>query len=190
MIQQATEVAPSVLRGFAYLARFRREGFAYFAGTNVAMLNSLAPLIAFPLVGGALMLLRGGGIGAASDLLATVVALLAPLLIAHALAGRWGREDAWLRYAAAFNWCQWALPAAAVLLLVVLGIVMRVTGMSQNVAAVAFLAGLVGYGLALHYFLARHGLGLSAGRSVACVAAMNLGTGLLVLGPRLLTAGV
>ena len=99
------EVAPSVFRGFVRLARFRPEGFAYFSGTHAAMLNSLAPLLAFPLVGGALLLFRGGGIGAASDLLATVVALLAPLLIAHALAMRWGRGDAWLRYAAAFNWC-------------------------------------------------------------------------------------
>ena len=183
------EVAPSVFRGFVRLARFRPEGFAYFSGTHAAMLNSLAPLLAFPLVGGALLLFRGGGIGAASDLLATVVALLAPLLIAHALAMRWGRGDAWLRYAAAFNWCQWALPVAAVFMLVAMGIIMRITGMAQNVAAMAFLAGLVGYGLALHYFLARNGLGLSVGRSVACVAAMNLGTGLLVLGPRLLTAG-
>jgi len=77
-----------------------------------------------------------------------------------------------------------------VFMLVVMGIIMRITGMPQNVAAMAFLAGLVGYGLALHYFLARHGLGLSIGQSVMCVAAMNLGTGLLVLGPRLLTAGL
>jgi hypothetical protein len=182
-------VTPSVLRGFVRLARFQSDGFAYFAGTRTAMLNSLAPLIAFPLVGGGLMLASGGGIGAASDLLATLVALLAPLLIAHALAERWGREAAWLRYAAAFNWCQWALPIAAIFMLLALGIIMRITGISQNVAALAFLAGLLIYGLGLHYFLARHGLGLSVGRSVVCVAAMNLGTGLLVLGPRLLTAG-
>jgi hypothetical protein len=181
-------VQPSVLRGFIRLARFRRDGFAYLPGTRQSLLNSMAPLIAFPLVGGGLMLAGGGGLSAVADLFATLVALLAPLVIAHFLAMRWGREAQWVRYAAAFNWCQWALPIAAVLLLLALGIVMRITGISQNAAALAFLGGLLVYGLGLHYFLARNGLELSIGRAIVCVVAMNLGTGLLVLAPRLLAA--
>jgi hypothetical protein len=47
-------------------------------------------------------------------------------------------------------------------------------------------AGLAGYGLWLHWFVARHGLGLGAGRAALLVVGVNLGTIVLVLGPRLL----
>ena len=46
--------------------------------------------------------------------------------------------------------------------------------------------GLVGYGLWLHWFLARHGLGLSGLRAVVMVLGVNLATVALVLGPRML----
>jgi hypothetical protein len=39
--------------------------------------------------------------------------------------------------------------------------------------------------LSLHWFLARRTLGLSRSRAGAMVLAMNLGTGLLAFGPRL-----
>ena len=84
-----------------------------FGATREAFLASLAPLIAFPLVGGVLMLLGGGGLAALSDLLATLCALLAPPVLSFEVARLWGRQDAWLRFATAFNWCQWAIPVAA-----------------------------------------------------------------------------
>ena len=40
----------------------------------------------------------------------TVVAQLAPPVLSHALARRWGREHLWLHYATAYNWCYWAHP--------------------------------------------------------------------------------
>jgi hypothetical protein len=46
--------------------------------------------------------------------------------------------------------------------------------------------GLGGYGLWLHWFLARHGLQVSGPRAALLVAVVNLGTVLLVIGPRLL----
>ena len=74
----------------------------------------------FPLVGGALMLLGGGGLDALSDLLATLCALLAPPVLSFEVARLWGREAAWLRFATAFNWCQWVPVFASLLLLVCL----------------------------------------------------------------------
>ena len=68
----------SIVLGIVRLARGRADGIRQFGATRDAFLASLAPLIAFPLVGGALMLLGGGGLGALSDLLATLCALLAP----------------------------------------------------------------------------------------------------------------
>ena len=46
--------------------------------------------------------------------------------------------------------------------------------------------GLVGYGLWLHWFVARHGLGLSGLRAAVMVLGVNLATVVLVLGPRML----
>lgn len=174
----------SIFRGILRLARFQPEGFAEFGDTRQAFLNSLAPLIAFPLVGGVLMLIGGGGIGAVVDLLATVIALLSPPVIGEALAGRWGRADRWLRYAVAFNWAQWAVPVVAIGMLLGMGILRRM-GVGEREAAMALLFGIAAYGMALHWFLARHGLALSRGRAVMMVLALNLGTVMLAIAPRL-----
>ncbi len=103
------------------LARGRADGMRQFGATREAFLASLAPLIAFPLVGGVLMLLGGGGLTALSDLLATLCALLAPPVLSFEVARLWGRQDAWLRFATAFNWCQWVIPVIGSVLLLVLG---------------------------------------------------------------------
>ncbi len=175
----------SVLRGMFRLATFRTEGFAEFSDTRQAFLNSLAPLLAFPIVGTALMVLTGTGGGAFGDLLGTIVALLTPAVVSHALAVRWGREAAWLRYAIAFNWCQWAVPLAAMALVVVAGVLVNI-GLPIRTITMLLLVGLLSYGLGLYWFLARHGLGLSSGRAVLLVVLVNLATGLLAFGPRLL----
>ena len=52
----------SILVGIFRLARGRADGLGQFGATREAFLASLAPLIAFPLVGGVLMILGGGGL--------------------------------------------------------------------------------------------------------------------------------
>ena len=174
----------SILRGVALLARFRREGLAEFAATPQAFLNSLAPLIAFPLVGALLLLGSGAGFGVVlGDMLATLVALLTPAVVSQALAARWGRGGAWLRYAVAFNWSQWAVPIVAVGLLFGMGL-LRSLGLGERGAAMAVLFAIAAYGMGLHWFLARHGLGLGRGKAVVMVVAINLAMVALVLGPR------
>lgn len=177
-----------LLGGLARLATFRTEGFAAVAGTSQAFLNSLAPLLAFPLVGAMLGFLNGDGVVALGDLLSTVVALMAPPVLSHAFAKAWRVQDAWLRYAVAFNWCQWAVPVAGFALLLLAGIAVH-AGVSVPVAGVAWLLVLLGYGLSLHFFLARRGLGLSRGRTLVLVLVVNLVTGVVVVGPRLLAGG-
>ena len=179
----------SVLRGIYRLARFRPEGFAEFAATRQAFLSSLAPLIAFPLVGGTLMLLSGGGVGVVSDLLSTVIALLAPAVISATLAERWQRGERWLRYGVAFNWAQWAVPIVAVGLLIGAGVLRRI-GLDEQSAAIAVLFAIAGYGIALHWFLARHGLALGPGRAALMVLAINTGTIVLVMAPRFIAAAL
>ena len=175
----------NVLHGLLLLARGRAAGLTQFADTQEAFLASLAPLIAFPLVGAGFVLAGGDPLGAARDFLATLCALLAPPVLSHFVAARWNREAQWMRYAVAFNWCQWAIPVVAAVLM--LGMTMAIaTGVPASAAGVAMIGALIGYGLWLHWFLAVRALQLGAGRAVLLVVLVNVGTGLLVLVPNVL----
>ena len=112
-------------------------------------------------------------------------------MLSHFLAVAWHRDAEWLRYATAFNWCQWAIPVVAAVLLLVLGMLLAM-GLPNRLAGVLAVVGVVGYGLALHWFLARHALRLSWLRALSLVVLVNVGTTLLVLLPRLvmLAAGL
>ncbi len=176
----------SILRGIIRIARFRADGLAQFGDTIQAMSSSLAPLVAFPLVGALLEIGQGNWVIAVSDLLASLVALLAPLVISETLARFWGVRAAWMRYAVASNWAQWAMPMALLALLAALFVMGRV-GVAVTPAVIgAGAIGVVLYGVALHWFLARAALGLSRLRAVLMVLACDVTTVLLVLGPRLL----
>ncbi len=178
----------SVFAGILRLARFRPEGFAEFAATPQALLNSLAPLVAFPLVGGLGELAQGNLGTALTDLLATTVALLTPLVVTEYLATRWGRGAYWLRFAVASNWCQWVLPLGVMVIVAVFWTLARVgLGLGSGVV-VGAIVGLILYGIGLHWFLARQGLGLSRGRATLMVLAADLLTGALVMLPRVLAA--
>lgn len=177
----------SILLGILRLARGRADGMGEFGATRDAFLTSLAPLIAFPLVGGVLMLLGGGGLAALTELLATLCGLLAPPVLTFEVARLWGKQVEWLRFATAFNWCQWVIPFIGGLLLLMFGILVEL-GLPQSVARSTVLLGLIGYGLWLHWFLARHGLGLSWWRALVLVIGVNAATVLIVAGPQLLAA--
>jgi hypothetical protein len=179
----------NVLLGILRLARFDPSGLAQFTSSRPAFLSSLAPLLAFPLVGGLLWFLTGGGAEAVTELLATLCALLAPAVLSHLFAAAWQREADWLRYGVAFNWCQWAIPFAAALLLLVLAGLMTI-GLPAQYAGTVAVIGLVLYALSLHWFLACHGLRLSGLRAAVLVIGVNLGTAALILVPRLLAFAV
>ena len=189
MTPRRTGRAPGILLGVARLARGRADGLAAFGNTSQAFLASLAPLIAFPLVGGGLALAGGGGLSAVSNLLATFVALLAPPVLSWWFARRWQREALWARFATAFNWCQWAIPAVAAVLLLLVGLMMT-AGVPNRIAGDVLVLGLVGYALWLYWFLASRALELSAVRAAVFVICVNLATAALVFGPQLAMAVV
>ena len=176
---------PNILRGIPLLCRGRAAGLAEMGAGPQDFLSSLAPLIAFPLVGCALMMSQGSVADAATDFLATLIAILAPPVISHFLARRWGREDQWLRFATAFNWCQWVLPLLGALLVLVAGFLVQ-GGMPLRSDVVLLCCVLLAYAFWLHWFLARPGLALPAGRAVLLVFLVNLVTIILVGGPQLL----
>jgi hypothetical protein len=182
-----TQGRQSVLLGMARVARGRPDGLSFFGATTQSVTASLAPLVAFPLVGGLLLLATGAWHDALSNLLATVCALMTPLAVSYELARLWGREEHWLRFATAFNWCQWILPLLGSLMLIVLSVAVG-AGLSEHVAAAMVILGLGGYALWMHWFLARHGLVLGRWRAAGLVLAVNVTTVVLVVVPRLLMA--
>ncbi len=183
----------TLVRGILLLARGRAEGLEQFGYTPQAFLTSLAPLLAVPVAGYLLLALSGGGphrgeAGALVDLLGTVCALLAPAVLSFELARRWGRQALWLRYATALNWTQWVLPLlTSVLLLGVYPLLAALVSPQIGLGLIGIT--IAGYALWLHWFIARTGLALDGGRAALLVIVVNLITGLLVLGPRLLALG-
>ncbi len=175
----------NILRGMAQVARGRADGLAEFGDTIQAFLASLAPLLAFPLVGALLLLTGGHAEAALSELLATLCVLLMPPVLSYEAARLWGRQGQWLRFATAFNWCYWLVPLLGTALVFLLGIA-NAAGLPEHIGAIVLVVLLSGYGLWLHWFLARHGLQISGLRAALLVLVMNLAVALVVVGPRFL----
>lgn len=170
--------------GMMRLALFRAEGMAGFADTTQGFLNSFAPMLALTLVGGFLVA-TGGEPGLALESVgSTIVAMLAQPVVSHFLAVRWGREGPWLRYATAVNWCQWA-PILAILVLMPLVQIAIGVGFAPEMVALGLIVVLVAYALALSWFLARVGLGVSRLRALVLVVIVHAVLAVIVEGPLL-----
>jgi hypothetical protein len=164
--------------GLLLLAIGRKRGFGYFGTDTDAYLASLAPLVAFALVVGALLALQSWRDGATLFLL-WICQLLAPAIISHPLCQRWDRMDRWALYANILNW-------APFLFFMVLAAVMAVArtaveagapaDATVKAAVVAFLAYVVWF----QWFVARGALVLSRKRTLVLLAATFLFGVLLV----------
>ena len=175
----------NIVRGILLICRGRADGLTQIGSGPDAFLSSLAPMIAFPLVGCVLMAIQGRIEGGISDFLASLVAILAPPVLSYSLARRWGREAGWYRFATAFNWCQWVLPVLGAILVILAGILVQ-AGLPLRPIVIALCCLLLAYAFWLHWFLARHALALGTGRAIMLVIVINLLTIALVAGPQLL----
>jgi hypothetical protein len=175
----------TVLLGILRVARGRADGIDCFGSSSQAFLSSLAPLIAFPLVGAVLAIFAEGPKRALTDLAMTLCALLAPAVVSYELAHFWKRDVSWARFATAFNWCEWILPVAACMVILPLSVAIS-AGLGETAASYVLIGCLGFYGLWLHWFLARHALALSGIRAALLVVVVNLSTAVVVMGPRLL----
>jgi hypothetical protein len=174
-----------VVLGIVRVALGRADGIGLFGGTSQSFLASLAPLVAFPLVGTVLASFSEGPRRALTSLAMTICALLTPAVLSFELARFWQRDAAWLRFATAFNWCEWTLPVIACLVMVPLSLAIT-AGLDETAAGMLLMGSLGVYGLWLHWFLARKALALSGFRSVLLVLIVNFGTVVAVMGPGLL----
>lgn len=177
---------PPILKGVVMIARGRAAGLNCFRDTPQAFLLSLLPGLG--IMAGTVMegFAEGTPLTAIEEIPGTLCVLLAPAVLSYELARFWGREAFWNRYIVAFNWCQWLLPAIAVVLITLL----TLARINDAGALRVMLVGLAGYALWLNWFLARHGLALSPWRAAGLVAAVNLGTIVIVFGPTMLAASL
>jgi hypothetical protein len=176
-----------VLRGVGLIARGRAAGLNCFRDTPQAFLFSLAPgvgMLAASVVEG---LATGNRARAVADIPGTLCVLLAPSVLSYEMARFWGREAFWNRYIVAFNWCQWLLPVIAFVLLACLSLAQS-AGVNPATGLPVLVVGLAGYALWLNWFIARHGLALTAWRAAGMVAAVNGGTMAIVFGPTVIAA--
>jgi hypothetical protein len=179
----------SVIVGIFRVSRGRPDGIGYFGSSSQAFLASLAPLLAFPLVGTAIGLFTEGVLSSLAEFAMYVCALLTPAVISFEMSRWWGREERWLRFATAFNWCEWILPVLGCLLLIPISLAIG-AGLDARVAGLTLIGCLGLYGLWLHWFLARHALSLSKVRAALMVVIANAATVLIAAMPRLIASYV
>jgi len=172
----------SIFRGILRLAQFDSQGLLEFGDTPQAFLNSLAPLLAFPLVGGARTLLAGSPRQAAVNMLGSLIALLAPPVLSHLFAMLWHREKLWLRYIVAFNWCEVALFVPLLILWLIAAGRPGAYGLVWTVPAI--------YWAILNGFLAKRGLRISLLRAIILVIAVYIGFYVLMVLPTALLASL
>ncbi len=183
-VKRAARSSGSILRGIVLLARGKPAGIAEFVNTNDALAASLAPLIAFPLVGSTLIAFSGQPGMAVIAFLSRLCGVLVLPVITHAFARIARREELWLRTATALNWSFWIL-IPLLLVAAFIGAMLVTAGLSQLRAEQAVIVLLALYMLWLHWFIVRTGLRFSVPQAIALVVASNCAIGLLTFGPDL-----
>jgi hypothetical protein len=185
-VNRARRHGGNILRGIFLLARGRAAGILEFGNSPEALTASLAPLIAFPLVGAGMIAVSGQPGIAALAFLSRLCAVLILPVITHAYARVTKREAFWLGTATALNWAFWILiPLLLVAAFVGAGLV--TLGLSETRAEAAVIVLLALYMLWLHWFIVRSGLRLSVSQAVALVVLSNVAIGLLTFGPDLVS---
>jgi hypothetical protein len=176
-----------ILLGLLKLARGDKAGIAEFGNSEPAFTASLAPLIAFPLVGAALTALSGDWKSAALGLLARLSAVLALPVITYEFAARTGHAGTWLRTATALNWSFWVI-IPLLLLASFAGAGLFVAGLPMHAVITVIFGVLAAYLLWYHWIIVRAGLMLPAGQAALLVGLIGAAITLCTAG-QLLVAG-
>lgn len=171
-----------ILRGLVKLARGDAKGLAEFSSDKEAFSASLAPLIAFPLVGAGITALSGDWKAALIGLFSRFCAVLALPLIIYEFSKLFGKTNHWLRTATALNWCFW-LVLPAIFLAALLGSILVQTGLpiTRSEQVVLEVVGL--YLLWNRWFVLKAGLQLNIWRALLVLLASLIATGLFAVLP-------
>jgi len=175
----------NVVRGVLLLARGKAAGIAHFGNSAESFTASLAPLIAFPLVGTVLNVINGAPAEAIIGFLSRLCAVLAVAVITYEFARVTRRESLWLRTATALNWSFWIfIPLLAIA--GITGAIMVTAGMPLTTAEDILIGLMATYLLWYHWFAVRAGLNLGVFQAIALVILTNAAIALLTSAPTFL----
>ncbi|HUM09157.1 MAG TPA: hypothetical protein VLT37_09840 [Acidocella sp.] len=164
-----------ILRGLWRLAKGDAGGIREFGGGLDNFYASLAPLIAFPLVGALVTALQVNWRVAVVSFLARLCGVLVLPVLVYEFARFYGREPMWLRTATALNWSFWALLPVLLVGAFIGGILAQI-GLPMRAAELATLGIMAVYLLWYRWFILRAGLALNGWRA----ALIMLVTGALI----------
>lgn len=164
-----------ILRGLWRLAKGDAGGIREFGGGLDNFYASLAPLIAFPLVGALVTALQVNWRVAVVSFLARLCGVLVLPVLVYEFARFYGREPMWLRTATALNWSFWALLPVLLVGAFIGGILAQI-GLPMRAAELATLGIMAVYLLWYRWFILRAGLALNGWRA----ALIMLVTGTLI----------
>lgn len=171
-----------ILQGLLMLARGNAKGIEEFSGTLEAFSASLAPLIAFPLVGAFITAVGGDWRAGLVGLMSRLCAVLTLPVLTFEFSRLFGRQDGWLRTATALNWCFW-LVLPLLFLAALLGSIIVQFGLPMNQVEIG-IVGLIGlYLLWNRWFVFKSGLQITGWRAFLMLAASLVLTLLYALVP-------
>lgn len=149
-----------ILPGIIKLASGNAKGAEEFSSTPESFTASLAPFIAFPLVGAVITSVSGDWKMAAIVFFSRLCGVLILPVLIYEFARIFGRKAQWLRTATALNWCNWlALPAALVAVVIMTAAIS--CGLSAQFSEIAAI-GIIGlYLLWNRWFVLKVGLQLN-----------------------------
>jgi len=174
-----------ILRGLWLLAQGKASGIKEFNNSLNDFTASLAPLLAFPLVGAGISILGGAWQLAIIGFLSRLCAVLVLPLIVHEFARRSGRESLWLRTATALDWSFWVL-VPLLLIAAFAGAAMVEAGLSMPQGELIAIGIMGAYLLWYHWIIVRAGLGFGAVQAALLVAISSIAISLFTVGPMLL----
>jgi hypothetical protein len=174
-----------IIRGLWRLAKCERAGIGEFGGTLDNFYASLAPLIAFPLVGAIASAMQGAWQLAIIGFLSRLAAVLVLPLCVYEFSRLFGREMFWLRTATVLNWSFWMLLPALLVASLVGGILAQCgLGMVRAELLTLVLVGL--YLLWYRLFALSAGLGVHYGQAALIVLASSVAIACSVALPQLM----
>lgn len=174
----------NIVRGLLRLAKGDAGGIREFGNSTVAFSASLAPLLAFPLVGAGLFGLEGHWRLALVMLLSRVSGVLMQPVITELAARRFSSAATWLMTSTALNWSVWLIfPLILVGVVATDGLVLL--GLPQAEAVGIAVALIFLYLLWFQWFILHIGLRLNRWWALALVIAMNAAITLVYILPYL-----
>lgn len=163
----------NIVRGLLRLAIGDAKGIREFSNTPAAFSASIAPLLAFPLVGSVIIGIHGHWLLAAAMLLSRFCGVLLQPVIVEFSAGLTRRRETWLITSTMLNWSIWLVfPLILIGVLVSGGLL--TAGVPQTAAAGIIIGLIVLYMLWLQWFILRSGLQTGIWQALAILVAMNV----------------